>query len=168
MISQATASQTQLSPPAETAAPRAMTAEEARTELRQAIQGSNQILAQATTVLALFPDTMTIDRAKVTITKRTFYRVAEVMSMRIEDILNATCTVGPIFGTVSIFSRVLNDDQSYTIGRFWRAEAKQLKRILQGYVIALQRQIDCSTLETRELAALLERLGADNHQGVFT
>ncbi len=79
--------------------------------------------------------------------------------------MNASCTVGPIFGTVAITSRVLNGDQSYTIGRFWRSEAKRLKRVLQGYVIALQRQIDCSKLETRELAAMLERLGADNHQG---
>lgn len=160
MAYQAPPEQAQISPPTE----REMTAEETRQELRQAIRGSNQILAQGTTVLALFPDTMTVDRAKVTITKRTFYRMAEVMSMRIEDILNATCTVGPVFGTVSIVSRVLNDDQSYTIGRFWRSEAKRLKRVLQGYVIALQRQIDCGKLETRELAAMLERLGADNHQ----
>ncbi|HSX06692.1 MAG TPA: hypothetical protein VLG92_03165 [Candidatus Saccharimonadia bacterium] len=166
MANQTSASQTQISPPTERTPKRQVTATETRKELQQAIQGSNEILAQGTTLLALFPDTMTIDRAKVTITKRSFYRMAEVMSMQIEDILNATCTVGPIFGTVTIVSRVLNDDQSYTIGRFWRAEAKRLKRVLQGYVIALQRQIDCSKLETRELATMLERLGADNHQGV--
>jgi len=165
MADQTQTGQVQVSPPPARATAQKMTAEETRQELRQAIQGSNQILAQSTTVLALFPDTMTVDRAKVTITKRTFYRVAEVMSMRIEDILNATCTVGPVFGTVTIVSRVLNDDQSYTVGRFWRSEAKRLKRVLQGYVIALQRQIDCSKLETRELAGLLERLGADNHLG---
>jgi hypothetical protein len=163
MANQTWASQTQVSPPPNQPAAREVTAADTRRELQQAIKGSNQILAQATTVLALFPDTMTVDRAKVTITKRTFYRMAEVMSMRIEDILNATFTVGPIFGTVTIVSRVLNDDQSYTIGRFWRTEAKRLKRVLQGYVIALQRQIDCSKLEARELASMLERLGADNH-----
>jgi len=153
----------QVSPPVPNEEPRTMTAQESRRELHQAIKGSNQILAQAKTVLTIFPDTMTVDRAKVTITKRNFYRMADVMSMRIEDVLNATCTVGPVFGTVTLVSRVMNDSQTYTIGRFWRSDAKRLKRILQGYVIALQRKIDCSKLETRELSIMLERLGADNH-----
>lgn len=164
MADEKSAEPPQVSPPVQKSDPCAMTAEESRHELRQAIDGSNQILAQATTVLALFPDTLTIDRAKVTVTKRTFYRSADVMSMRIEDVLNATCTVGPVFGTVTIVSRVMNSDQISTIGRFWRADAKRLKRVLQGYVIALQRSIDCSSLGARELASMLERLGADNHQ----
>jgi hypothetical protein len=153
----------QYSPPTVAQTPRTMTAQESRQELQQAIQGSNQILASAHTVLALFPDTLIIDRAKVTVTKRQFFRMADVMSVRIEDVLNATCTVGPLFGTVSIVSRVMSANQSTTIGRFWRADAKRLKRILQGYIIALQRNIDCSSLGTRELAAMLEQLGADNH-----
>ena len=129
----------QTSPPATEESTRSMTAEESKQELQQAIEGSNDVLARASTILSLFPDTMTVDRAKVTVTKRSFYRMADIMSMRIEDVLNATCTVGPLFGTVSITSRVLNDDQTTHIGRFWRADAKRLKRVIQGYVIALQR-----------------------------
>ncbi len=151
------------SPPAVEQSTRSMTAEESKQELQDAIKGSNQVLARASTILSLFPDTMIVDRAKVTVTKRSFFRMADIMSMRIEDVLNATCTVGPVFGTVSITSRVLNDDQTTHIGRFWRADAKQLKRIIQGYVIALQRNIDCSNLDTKELAGMLEQLGADNH-----
>lgn len=141
-------------------------AAQSRYELAQAIRGSNQVLASAHTMLALFPDTMIIDRAKVTIAKRQFFRTAEVMSVRIEDVLNATCTVGPLFGTVTIVSRVMNENQTITIGRFWRSEAERLKRVLQGYVIALERDIDCSTLQTPELAILLEKLGADDHPNV--
>ncbi|HEY4161273.1 MAG TPA: hypothetical protein VGM08_04380 [Candidatus Saccharimonadales bacterium] len=153
----------QYSPPASNPSPREMAAEESRQELRQAIQGSNQVLVSARTTFAMFPDTMTIDRAKVTITKRQFFSSAEVMSVRIEDVLNATCTLGPLFGTVTIVSRVMNDNQTTTVGRFWRADAKRLKRVMQGYVIALQRNIDCSTLAVPELARMLERLGADEH-----
>jgi len=138
-------------------------ADETRHELQEAIQGSNQIIASARTVLAIFPDTIIIDRAKVTVIKRQFFRMAEVMSVRIEDVLNATCTLAPFFGTVTVVSRVMNENQTTTIGNFWRADAKRIKRILQGYIIALERNIDCSTLGTRELASMLERLGADNH-----
>jgi len=153
----------QVSPPVDEPPQRAMAPEEAKQELTEAVEGSNQVLARANTLLTLFPDTMIVDRAKVTIIKRNFFRMAEIMSMRIEDVLNATCTVGPVFGTVSIMSRVMNEDQSTSIGKFWRSDAKQLKRVIQGYVIALQRGIDCTNLATEELATLLERLGADNH-----
>lgn len=155
----------QLSPPASEPDQRHMTADETREELEQAIEGSNQVLARADTLLTLFPDSMIVDRAKVTITKRAFFRVAEVMSIRIEDILNATSTVGPFLGTVSIVSRVMNEDQTAHIGKFWRKDAKRLKRVIQGYVIALERGIDCTQLDVEELSGMLEKLGADNHHG---
>ena len=153
----------QVSPPAQDPSQRTLTAEKSRAELQEAIQGSNQVLASATTVLAVFPDSLVVDRAKVTVIKRQFFRMAEVMSIRVEDVLNATSTVGPFLGTVSITSRVLNDEQTAHIGKFWRADAKRLKRVIQGYVIALERGIDCSQLGTQELSVMLEKLGADNH-----
>ena len=143
--------------------PHLSTPEASRQELREAIRGSRQVLATATTVFTLFPDTLVIDRAKLTVTKRTFFSMAEVMSIRMEDILNVTATVGPFFGTVKIISRVMSPEKSYIVGRFWRKDALRMKRITQGYVIALQREIDCNTLPPRELAAMLEKLGTDDH-----
>ena len=149
----------QKSPPAEEQQSR----EESREELKQAIQGSNEVLVTATTAFPIFPDTLTLDRAKLTVTKRTFLRSAEVMSIRVEDILNVTATVGPLFGSVKVVSRVLTTGKPYTIGLFWRADAMRVKRIMQGYVIALQREIDCSALPTKELARMLDELGEDDH-----
>lgn len=153
----------QVSPPAQEEQPRHTTPEESKQELRQAIKGSGQVLASATTVLSLFPDTLTIDRAKLTLTKRRFFSTAEVMSMRIEDVLNVTATVGPVLGSVKIVSRVLNTEKPYTVGNFWRKDALRLKRVTQGYIIALQRNIDCSALPSRELAPMLDKLGEDDH-----
>ncbi|HSX05652.1 MAG TPA: hypothetical protein VLF69_04245 [Candidatus Saccharimonadales bacterium] len=141
-----------------------MTAEESRHELEIVIKSSNQVLAQVNTVLSFFPDTMTVDREKITVTKRWFFRMAEIQTFRIEDVLNVACSVGPILGTLSITTRVVNIDQTIVVGKFWRSDAKRLKRIAQGYVSALQRNIDCHALGTQELATLLEELGADNHQ----
>src|SRR5205085_3024609 len=111
----------------------------------------------------LFPDTIIVDRTKLTIIKRSFFRVADVTSIRIEDVLNTSTSVGFFWGSVIITSRVFNDDQTEHVGMFWRSDAKRLKRIIQGYVIALQKEIDCTQLGTKELAAMLEKLGADNH-----
>jgi hypothetical protein len=139
-----------------------LTPQQARQELAEAIHGSHEILATATTAFKLFADTLTVDRAKLTVTKRQFWKTAEVMSIRIEDVLNVTATVGPLLGTVTFTSRVFNTEKPYSINGFWREDALRLKRITQGYVIALQRGIDCSSLPTRELATMLDKLGIDS------
>lgn len=139
--------------------------DEAKRELSQAIHGSQEVLETATTVFpfTLFPDTITIDRTKLTITHRTFFSVAEIMSIRIEDILNVTAQTGPFFGSLHIVSRIMNPDKPYTINYLWREDALKLKRIMQGYVIAMQNHIDCMPLTTPDLAALLNQLGKDDH-----
>lgn len=140
-------------------------ANEAKRELARAIHGSQEVLETATTVFpfTLFPDTVTVDRAKLTITHRLFFRDAEIMSIRIEDILNVTAHTGPFFGSLHIVSRIMNPDKPYTINYLRRSDTLKLKRILQGYVIAMQNNIDCRPLETHELAKLLNELGKDDH-----
>jgi hypothetical protein len=141
------------------------TPQKTREELQEAIKGSNQILATAGTVMPVFADTITVDRAKFTVTKRSFFRTADVISMRIEDILNVTEHLGMMFGSIKITSRVMNANPPYAVGPFWRKDAVRIKRITQGYVIALQRGIDCSSLPSAELAKMLEELGEDSHHG---
>ncbi len=138
---------------------------EAKHELREAIHSSHQMLAQAKTVfpMTLIPDTVTVDREKVTITTRSFIRTAEVMSTRIEDILNVTANVGPLFGSIKIVSRIFSPDKPYVIQHLWRDDAMKLKRIMQGYVIARQKEIDTEPLGTEELAKMLDQLGKDDH-----
>ena len=144
--------------------------EDPKQELENAIKGSHQVLVSATTVfpLTIFPDTLIVDRAKLTITRRSFFDVAEVMSIRIEDVLNVTAQVGPLFGSVKITSRIFNIEKPYRVNYFWREDALKIKRITQGYIIALQKEIDCSALSTRELAAMLDELGKDDHHGQVT
>jgi len=156
-------SRPQVSPPVDESGGKQQSPEETRQELKDAIEGSNEVLVSATTTLSLFPDTIIVDRAKLTVIRRTFLRSAEVMSIRIEDILNVTATVGPFLGTVKVVSRVLNAEKPYSVGKFWRDDATRLKRITQGYVIALQRNIDCSALPLRELSKMLDELGQDDH-----
>jgi len=140
--------------------------QETREELKQAIQGSNDVLVSATTTLTLFPDTFILDRAKMTVVRRTFFRTAEVVSMRVEDLLNVTASLGPVFGHIKVVSRVWSPEKPYTVGLFWRKDAARVKRIAQGYIIAMQREIDCSALPTPELVKMLDQLGQDDHTGI--
>lgn len=134
---------------------------QAANELIQVIGDAHETLVSATTVFpfTLFPDTLSIDRTKLTITHRDFFRTAEVLSIRIEDILNITATVGPFFGSVKISTRFYDPDKPYTVDMFTRADALRIKRITQGYLIARRNKVDCSALSTRELTQLLDELG---------
>ncbi|HRJ06400.1 MAG TPA: hypothetical protein PK096_02745 [Candidatus Saccharibacteria bacterium] len=133
--------------------------------LHKIVQKSHQILAGAQTVILpvnLFPDSVIVDRTKVTITKRTFFWTASVISIRIEDVLNVTCSTGPIFGSLTISSRVMNSTDHYEIDYFWRKDALYLKQIIQGYVIAQHNQIETSHLDRKELIETLLELGRDS------
>jgi hypothetical protein len=135
----------------------------ARKELQRAIGHSNEILASAQTVFpfTLFPDSITIDRGKLSIAHRSFFRAAEATSIRIEDILNTTANVGPLFGSVKITTRFFGTNKDYQINYLKRSDALKIKHILQGYIIALQEKIDCSALSTAELSRMLQEIGAD-------
>ncbi len=133
--------------------------------LRRIVQKSHQILASAQTVILpmnLFPDTVVVDRTKITITKRSFFWTSSVISIRIEDVLNVACSTGPIFGSLIISSRVMNSTDHYEIDYFWRKDALQLKQLIQGYVIAQHNRIQTSHLEREDLVKTLLDLGDDS------
>lgn len=60
---------------------------------------------------------------------------------------------------MKIFTRFFNANKPYMVSFLRRDDALRIKRILQGYIIALQKNIDCSTLPTKELADMLHELG---------
>ncbi|HEY5668272.1 MAG TPA: hypothetical protein VIR03_03860 [Candidatus Saccharimonadales bacterium] len=130
-------------------------------KLAKAIGGSREILVEATTVFpfTLFPDTISIDRTQISIVHRSFIRVGEAISMRIEDVLNVEAIVGPFFGSLQIYTRFFNSEKPYHVHWLWRHDALRIKRILHGYLIAIKKHIDCSALSTQELARMLDELG---------
>lgn len=138
-----------------------------RTDLEQEAKQSQEVLFQATTVFpfVIFPDTITIDRVKVTITHRLFFSTAEVTSIQIEDILNVASIVGPFMGTVKIWSHVFRDRTRDTkhleIDNLSRVNALEAERIMQGYIIARHKKIDTSNTSKAHLLTLLRQLGKE-------
>lgn len=134
-------------------------------DLVQALGSSKGVLFRATTVfpLSLFPDTISVDRSKVTITRRNFFWSGEVASLAIEDIFNVTASVGPFFGKITVTTRFSGSDQPsdemFEVNNFWRDDAMKLKRIIQGYLIARKKGVDTNVLSDKELAECLDELG---------
>ena len=134
-------------------------------DLKKIVEQSHEVLMSANTVfpISLFPDTVTVDRTKVTIIKRDFFWSSDVMSIRIEDVLNVSATVGPLFASLTVASRVMSTVDHFRIDHFWRNDAIRLKHIIQGYVIAQHNKIDTAHLSKKELIETLVELGNDSN-----
>lgn len=131
--------------------------------LQNIVEKSHEILGEATTIFPfkLFPDTVVVDRTKVTIIKRNFFWSEDVVSIRIEDVLNATSGVDLFFGSLNVSSRVMNSTDHYQIKFLWKRDAMHLKHLIQGYVIAQHNNIDVAHLSKDELIKTLCELGDD-------
>jgi len=129
--------------------------------LVEVVQESKKVLCSAKTVfpLTLFTSEITVDRQNITITNRNFFKSGEIISIRIEDILNVSANVGVLFGTVKIHTRFFEASKPYEVTYLWRHEAIRLMHIIDGYIIALQKKVDCDLLNTKELESLLSNLG---------
>lgn len=135
-------------------------------DLKKIVSQSHEVLMSANTVfpVTIFPDTVTVDRTKVTITRRDFFWSSDVLSIRIEDVLNVQAAVGPLFGSLTIASRVMSTVDHFQIKHLWRNDAIRLKQIIQGYVIAQHNKIDTSHLNKRDLIETLLELGHDTNK----
>lgn len=133
-------------------------------QIHKVVEQSQEVLAGARTVVLptnVFPDTVTIDRMKVTITLWKSLWSTEVVTLRIEDILNVAARIGLLFGSLTISTRVMNSTDHFVINGFWNKDAMRLKHIIQGYMIALHQGIDVSELSTERLIRKLNELGND-------
>ncbi len=106
----------------------------------------------------LIPDTVTLDREKVTFIHRLFFQTAQIISVRISEILSIEADVGPLFGSLKMTSRFFVKNPT-RINWLWREDAIKMRDLIQGYIITAQKEIDCSNTPTEELKLLLQNLG---------
>jgi len=132
-------------------------------ELKKRVKQSHEVLAAARTVfpITLFPHDIIMDRTKITIIKRDFFWSSRVISVQIHDILNVSASIGPIFGSLTISSRVMNSVDHFEVNFLWRGDAIHIKQMIQGYVIAKHSKIDTDHLSREEIVDMLRDLGND-------
>lgn len=125
---------------------------------------SQEVLYEATTTFpfVIFPDTITIDRVKVTVTRRWFFGSSQVTSIQIQDILNFEANVGPFFGSLKVWTRFFHEEP-LVINYLTRNDVSKIKCILQGYVIAIHSEIETSNIPKHELIRMLHHIGETSH-----
>lgn len=132
-------------------------------DLKKMVKKSHEVLVSARTVfpITLFPHDIILDRTKITIIKRDFFWSSRVISIQIQDILNVSANIGPIFGSLTIASRVMNSIDHFEVNFLWRNDAIHIKQMIQGYAIAKHSNLDTDHLSKEEMIDTLTELGND-------
>jgi hypothetical protein len=133
-----------------------------RQQLAAIAEGAQEVLATAKAIFPfdLFPDSIVVDRTKVTFHKREFFGAADTINIQIEDILNAEVAAGPFLATLKVYTRIPNK-KAIKINNLSRKQAFLIQSIIEGYNIARARKIDCSTISKVDLVRLLTQLGQE-------
>lgn len=109
---------------------------------------------------AFFPDTISIDREKVTLKLTEFFFASEIRSLHIRNISHVIVDTGPFFATVTIMDRSLVSELTTVVIPFlWKGQALRARRIIQGLMIAHKERIDMEKIPERNLKKRLEDLG---------
>lgn len=135
--------------------------EEVQKLYREARQ-SSEILYSANTAFpfTLFPDTISIDREKLTLSYHYFFKVARVASTPLDDIEAVDANVGPFFGSLRITSRFFVNNIR-DIRFLWRNDTEKIQGILQGYKLAKEKDVDLSEIDRFHLVEMLCELGKE-------
>lgn len=134
--------------------------QEVHEQLIDVTEKAQDILFEADTLFpfTLFPDTITIDREKVTIAQRVFFRMARIVSSPLSSIISAEATMGPFFGSVTLSSKYFVNN-TYSINFLSRGHALKIQHLLQGFIIAQEKGIDLTDINEADLKILLADLG---------
>lgn len=131
-----------------------------KNKLEEVAEESHSVLAKARTVFpfTLFPDTITIDRHKLTIVHRAFFEIEQTAAVPIENIKNVEANHGPFFGSLTVTSdHFVNNTQ--TLNYLRRSDAETIQKLVQGAIVAFKESIDISGIPTKKLHELLIDLG---------
>jgi hypothetical protein len=131
--------------------------------LVELVGGAEDNLLSVRTVFpfVLIADTLKIDRQKLTVVHNTLFGASQTVSIRLKDLRNVEADIGPLFGSITLTSQhFLNNTQ--TIKFLKRKDITEAQRLLQGFMIAHDAQIDTDNIEHDELKSLLNKLGQEN------
>jgi hypothetical protein len=136
-------------------------------QLENVVNESHVVLAKARSVFPfqLFPDTISIDRHKLTIIYREFFWVEKTVSVPIENIKNIEADIGPFLGSINITSDLfINNTQE--VKYLTSGDARRIQKLVQGAVVAQREEIDLNKIGTKKLRNLLIDLGSGHTKSV--
>ena len=131
--------------------------------LVELVGGAEDNLLSVHTVFpfVLIADTLKIDRQKLTVVHNTLLGASQTASIRLKDLRNVQADIGPLFGSITLTSQHFQNN-TQTIKFLKRKDIIEAQRLLQGFMIAHEAQVDTDNIEHNELKSLMNKLGQEN------
>lgn len=106
----------------------------------------------------LFPDVITVDRNKITISQNFFFFTRSVQSIVITDLLTIIVDETLLFARLQIVDRLFHQDP-IEVNTLLKSDARKLRWILEGLIIGKKEKIDFTKISNEELLPKLQRIG---------
>lgn len=129
-------------------------------KMQSLVKKTADLLLHVSTVFPfdLFPDDVTVDKNKITLTHRIFFWTGQVHSIPIEEVGDVIVESGPFFATLKVFHRRL--PYVPVIVRYLsKRNARRIQELVQGLVLAEEDMVDVSKIEKRELISAARQTG---------
>lgn len=129
-------------------------------KLANLVTKSKSVLFRAKTVFpfTLFPDTLIIDRTKITIVHSQFFLSESIISINIEDILNVNINSGPIFSTLTIGGRFFTQNK-IVLEYLFKNQAIKAQKIISGLILVKKKGISLKNIPNDKLIPSLKEIG---------
>jgi len=105
-----------------------------------------------------FPCVITLDREKLTIADYFFFSSKQVENLLAEDIVSVTSTENWLFANLTIVSGI-RINKEISVSYLAKEDAKKLRRMVEGLLIASRQGIDLMKIPHNELVTKLEEIG---------
>lgn len=106
----------------------------------------------------LFPDTVTVDRNKVTISKKTFFFTRTTQSILIQDLMTVVVSESLLFATLEIVDRMY-PQETIIVEYLPKESARRVRWLIEGLIVAQKQKIDLSKIPREELLVKIEKIG---------
>lgn len=126
---------------------------------------SNASLFKSSTIFpfTFFPDTIIIDKTKITIIERLFFFNADIRSYAIEDVLNVEVAIGLLFSTLTCITRYDNK-KAFSLRYLKKKDASFARKLIQGLIIAKREGVHLEEISGKEIISYGEEIGKGTSQ----
>ena len=129
-------------------------------KLESVVNKAQNILIKSKAVFPfdMFPDSITIDRQKLTVVHRNFFNVKQTVSVQHCDIKNIQADIGPFLGSLTVTSEhFINNIQ--TVKYLPKRDVLAIQQLVQGFIVANSQNIEMTNIDDKKLVELLNQLG---------
>lgn len=106
----------------------------------------------------LFPDIITVDRNKITISKKYFFFTRSIQSIMIKDLLTIVVRESVLFATLEIVDKLFPQETIH-VQYLQKRDTQRLRWLVEGLIVGEKEKIDFTKISNEELVPKLEEIG---------